>query len=160
MFDQLVLDDEVVETLIVNDNLSNDIKKIILERYGVDYMTETIANYLCEETITINREVFETAWDILNNTSKQEKLLFRYLNILILEDFERYLVELEKPYSNLKRNTYRHEEILPDNKENRALVNRLRAVQYLTSIEYETKTHANPQREVPVIRCRVKAMQT
>ena len=78
---------------------------------------------------------------------------------LELEDFEKYLVVLDEPYKKLERNSYRHEEFIPDDKDNRALAERLKRVQYLTSIEYEKQFYRNSKSEVPVIRCRVKAKQ-
>lgn len=159
VLDQITLSAAVFESLVLSDNLSLPIKEKIIERDGTKLMTEKVANHLCKLDIVISREVFATAWEMLNNTRKQKELLFQHLDVLDLDDFEKYLVALEEPFKNLERRIYRHEEFLPDNEENRNLVDRLQLLQYLTSAEFETQTQYNPKREIPVIRCRVKAKQ-
>ena len=159
MFDQISLPVAVFESLILSDNLSIPIKEKILERDGTELMTEKVANHLCNLDVVISRDVFVTTWELLNNTRRKKELLFRHLNVLGLVDFEKYLVTLEEPYKNLERRSYRHEEFIPDNAENRKLVDRLQFLQYLTSAEFENQTQFNPKREIPVIRCRVKAKQ-
>ncbi|MBR2937421.1 MAG: hypothetical protein IKB80_02870 [Oscillospiraceae bacterium] len=159
VIDQIILSAAVFESLVLNENLSIPIKEKIIERDGTELMTEKVANHLCKLDVVISREVFSTAWEMLNNTSRRKELLFRHLDILELGDFEKYLVVLEEPFVNLERRTYRHEEFIPDNEENRNLVDRLQLLQYLTSAEFETQTQYDPKREIPVIRCRVKAKQ-
>lgn len=159
MFDQISLPATVFESLVLSDNLSIPIKEKVIERDGTELMTEKAANHLCSLDIVISREVFTTAWELLNNTRRKKEFLFRHLNLLGLADFEKYLVMLEEPYKSLERRSYRHEEFIPDNAENRKLVDRLQFLQYLTSAEFESQTQFNPKREIPVIRCRVKAKQ-
>lgn len=142
---------------VINSTNSGE---IMLERDGVDLMTEKVANYLCLVDLKMNRSVFAAVWGMLTNIRKQKDLLFRHLGVLELEDFEKYLLVLEEPYARLDRKTYRHEELIPDNKENRDLANRLQQIQYLTSFEYEKQTCYNPKREEPMIRCRIKAKPT
>lgn len=160
LFDQISLTVTVFEALVLDDDLSDSIKEKILERDGVDLMTEKVANYLCLVDLKMNRSVFAAVWGMLTNIRKQKDLLFRHLGVLELEDFEKYLLVLEEPYARLDRKTYRHEELIPDNKENRDLANRLQQIQYLTSFEYETQTCYNPKREEHMIRCRIKAKPT
>jgi hypothetical protein len=160
LFDQISLTVTVFEALVLDDNLSDSIKEKILERDGVDLMTEKVANYLCLVDLKMNRSVFAAVWGMLTSIRKQKDLLFRHLGVLELEDFEKYLLVLEEPYARLDRKTYRHEELIPDNKENRDLANRLQQIQYLTSFDYEMQMCYNPKREEPMIRCRIKAKPT
>ena len=159
VFDQITLKAKVFEPLVISKDLSNTIKERLIARDGVDLMTEKVASYLCSAEIDINRDVFATAWEMLEDTRRRKDLLFKYLEILELEDFEQYLVELDGPYKDLERRSYRHDVIIPDNQANRHLVSRLQLVRFLTSIAYETQIWYNPEREIPVIRCRVKAKQ-
>lgn len=160
LFDQIALTATVFESLVLDDSFSGSVKEKMLERDGVELMTEKVANYLCLADLQINRNVFDAVWGMLTTIRKQKDLLFRHLGVLELEDFEKYLLALEDPYARLDRKTYRHEELIPDNKENRDLVNRLQQVQYLTSFEYEMQIYYNPKREEPMIRCRIKAKPT
>lgn len=160
VFDQISLKAKVFELLMVSNDLLTSIKGKIIERDGVELMTEKVAIYLCSSEVHISRAVFATAWEMLEDTRRKKELLFQHLDILGLEDFEQYLVELEAPYKNLVRKSNWHAVIIPDNKENRCLVSRLQAVQFLTSVAYEMQTEYNPERMIPVIRCRVKAKQT
>jgi len=160
VFAQITLNAKVFESLVVSEKFSNHAKERILDHDGVGLMTEKVANYLCSSNLCINRNVFTAAWECLGDVSLQKELLFKHLNVLELKDFERYLMDLESPYKELKRSAYRHDVIIPDNQENRNLVNRLQIVQFLTSVAYEKQIRNNPEREIPVIRCRVKAKST
>lgn len=150
-FDEIPLSSEVFEVLMLSNDLSASIKERIVKRDGIDLMTKDVAMVLCSSNIPINRDLFASAWEVLESTEDRKKLLFQHLKLLKIEDFESYLITLGSPYEKLKRVAHRHEEILPDTEENRALVYRLLAVQYLTSKDYEIRGNK------PFIRCRVKA---
>ncbi len=154
---EITLSEQVFEQLICSDTLKPTTKPKVVEHYGLTLMTSKAANHLCSTTVAISREVFAKIWDCVDDTEKKYRLMVQHLDVLGKDDFEEYLIELGNPYQKLKRSASRHEEFIPDTQDNRALVDRLTRVQYLTSYEFEKQPVLDPRKEIAVIRCRVKA---
>lgn len=148
----------IFEELIKSGDLQKSIVEMIVKRYGSSLITETIAQYLSQLKIDLNREVFSDIWNKIEKKDR-ENFLFRHLHILGADDFDRYLPELGYPYNKLKRTSSRHEEVLPVTSQNTELAKRLAELGYLTSwgVEIQLIKSSKGDEKTKVIRCRVRA---
>ena len=157
----ITLKAEVFETLVLSEHTNAIFKENVMRLYGTSLMSEKIAEYICLSKLSINKEVFDAAWKVLDESKKKE-LMFIHLDLLKADDFEKCFAELGTPYQDLKERSRRHNVTIPESDEHIKLVKRLQQVNYITSyecngsvLEYDeqTKKVVRP----PAILCRVKA---
>ncbi len=151
----------VLEALICSEKVDMEIKQKAIERYGCDLMSTTIAKQLCTQNISIGKNIFDAAWNILSVDGKQ-LLLFNHLCILDDTDLERYFAELSKPYQEFSDRTRRHSVFLDKTDQNLQLAEYLSQIGYITSFEETSEKKYSTNHAgfivVPSIRCRVRAV--
>lgn len=152
---------EVFETLVLSEHTDTTFKEKVTNLYGASLMSVKIAEYICLSKLPINKEVFDAAWEVLDETKKKE-LMIVHLDLLKADDFEKCFAELGTPYRDLKDRSRRHNVTIPESEENKELAIRLQKVNYITSyecggciIEYDRDSRKMVER--PSILCRVKA---
>lgn len=159
IIDQISLNQPVFDSLIKRNDIHNATKELVIETYGEEFIAEDTASLLYQMPLKINRTVFGVIWEYVPAVEKFAFML-RHLHILESADFDHYLVELGSPYDGFKRKSSRHSVIIADNKDNRALVERLQQAQHITSFSIEKQAFKNSkteQKQVSVLKCRVKA---
>ena len=158
------LREETFENLFLSKEVDNNFKEKIINQYGADLMTKVIADKICLAHLSIRKEVFYVACELLDKNRKK-MLMIGYMDILLAQDFENCFKEIGEPYQELSDRSRRHNVTIPDSEEHRKLVKRLRKIDYITSYscnecikEYDRslKKHV----EIPAILCRVKATST
>lgn len=155
------LEKNVFESLMTSKQTDNAFKESIIKIYGVKLMSQTVAEHICSKRLSITKEVFGAAWNVLD-IEKKKQLMIEHLSLLNAADLEMCFSALGEPYQEFTDRSRRHNVTLPDSEEHRALVKRLQEVDYITSYddtsyvkEYDTKLHKLVDR--PAILCRVKA---
>lgn len=158
--EEIDMDSELLETLVFDKRFKRANAQILINDYGVKYMTDRIAQNFDSLKIAIDVDVFDAAWDLLD-TKQKECLMLANLDILDADKFELCFSELDNPYKELSKRGYRHEVYLDNTNANLLLAKRLQEVSYITSFEYKNRTKWDSKKkpiEVKVICCRVKAM--
>jgi len=160
--DDVVLDEAVFEKLLLSDRTEDVIKKHIIARDGAELITSATAQKVLSMDMVIGKEVFAKTWEKLSNSQERKKLMFKHLRSLTEEDFEVYFEAIGAPYNCLKRDVSRRDVMIPDTLDNRALAERLKQINFVTSYDFEEQerfdVHHNIIRE-SVIRYRLKARQ-
>ena len=88
---------EVFETLVLSEHTDTTFKEKVTSLYGTSLMSVKVAEYICLSKLTINKEVFDAAWEVLDESKKKE-LMFIHLDLLKADDFEKCFAELGTPY--------------------------------------------------------------
>ena len=151
---------ETFENLVISKQTSPKFKESIVNHHGDKLMSESVAEQICSLQLSVTKEVFDAAWNILD-MSKKEKLMLTHLSILKAKDFEACFTVLGKPYRDLTDRSRRHNALIPDSEEHQKLAKRLLQVDYITSYESAgfNKEYDHELRKMvdrPVILCRVK----
>lgn len=155
------LEKETFENLIVSRHLYNSFKETIIKYHGAKLMSYTVAELVCDPNLSITKDVFDAAWDILD-VSKKKALMLAHAYILKAKDFETYFAKPGNPYLDFTDRSRRHNVTIPDDVGHRKLVERLQQVGYITSYEHieSDKEFDKKLRKMvthPMILCRVKA---
>jgi predicted acetyltransferase len=152
---------EVFEKLVTSKQTDRVFKEIIIKHHGANLMSEIVADQICSMGLSVSKDVFDAAWDILD-VSKKKILMMNHLESLAAEDFEMCFSKLGKPYQELTDRSRRHNVTIPDSEEHRKLAKRLLQVDYLTSYddsgsikEYDRTLRKTVDQ--PAILCRVKS---
>lgn len=132
------MDSATLSGLIQSDSASEELKEHLLKTFGERYMSEELALELCIHHYAIERTVFWSAWNYLNEVQRQE-LMYNYLSALKADDFERCFADIDE-FTGM-RDRVRHNVDLVDNENNRSLAKRLEAVDYITSWKPESREH-------------------
>lgn len=152
---------EVFEKLVTSKQTDRVFIEIIIKHHGANLMSETVADQICSMGLSVSKDVFDAAWDILD-VSKKKILMMNHLESLTAEDFEMCFSKLGKPYQELTDRSRRHNVTIPDSEEHRKLAKRLLQVDYITSYddsgsikEYDRTLRKTVDQ--PAILCRVKS---
>ena len=158
------LEKDVFENLIMSTRTDNTFKESIIKIHGVNLMSKAVAEQICSMGLSITKEIFDVAWDVLD-TGKKKKLMLDRLSLLSADDFESCFSALGKPYQEFTDRSRRHNVTLTNSEEHKALAKRLQQVDYITSYddtgyikEYDFKLRKPVDQ--PAILCRVKAENT
>ena len=160
LLDDIELNQQVFDSLIKSSEVQKKIKELVVHQYGKELITADTANLIHRLSLKIDNEVFTVVWEHIPDHEKYDFIL-RHLKILESSDFDRCLEDLGTPFDDFKRRTGRHCVVIPDNKNNRILVERLQEVQHISSYSMETQTTKKSKvdsREVNVLRCWVRAV--
>ena len=156
----LEMDSSTLSNLIQSNSASIELKKHLLKTFGEHYMSEDLASELCRNHYQIERAVFWSAWNYLNEVDRKA-LMYKYLTILKIEDFEHCFSDIDEFASMCDR--VRHNVDLADSENNKALAERLDAINYITSWRVENRERKITSRKeirienYTVIVCVVKA---
>lgn len=157
----VALEEEMFENLVISKQTDVAFKESIIKHHGVELMSEKVAEQICSERLSIPKDIFYAAWDVLD-LSQKNALMLDHLDILNAHDFEECFSTLGKPYQELTDRSRRHNVTIPDSEGHRKLAERLQKVDYITSYddtgyiqEYDSTLRKVVKR--PAILCRVKA---
>ena len=156
--EKIDMDSNLLKLLIFNNNFARSNVQYLMEVFGTEHMTREIAIKLNSIGITVNVELFDAAWKLLNNKEK-EALMLSNLELLNAEKFEFCFSELGEEYKELSDRSRRHEVGLSDNHKNWSLVQRLKDVGYITSFQQKTYKDINKPKSnktISKIVCRIK----
>ncbi len=160
--DNLQMDSNLLECLLFSDRLDAEIAQALLDTYGTELMTNRIATNFQTVRLTINFEIFNAAWECLDESGKQ-KLMLEHLGLLDADAIHSCFAELEDFYSDFLNRSKQHVVELTNTPENRKLAERLKAIDYITSYkmkenkEFDSVTET--ERVKSVISCRVKVIK-
>lgn len=132
------MEETLLEKLLISPLLDLPNTEILLETFGKDYMTSTIAESLLGLNVPINITLFDAAWSYLDEKGKNN-LMFKCLSVLDATKFEHCFSDLSKRYPKFSDRTKKHNVELANTEGNRELVERLKAVSYITSFTEQKK---------------------
>lgn len=160
--DQIPMNADMMARILCNEITEKNLQIRLLEKYGKLHMSSKAAQFIAENHIDIKKEVFWTAWAILEKPYKQS-LMMQYLSLLEADDFEKSFRELPDFSGFIERK--QHQALLLDSPENRQLAERLQQVGYITSWRSDKrkvpapKCESSNETEPNVIKCNVKAIK-
>lgn len=162
VIDNIQVNSNILEYLLLSNRLEIEKSQILIDTYGTKYMTNKIANCLKTIGVTINLEIFNAAWEKLEEAGKK-KLMLEYLNLLDADNLYSCFIALEKFYSGFLDRSKQHNVELTNTSENQLLSERLKDVGYITSYTKKEKKEFNPVTENEIVKtvivCRVKAVK-
>lgn len=140
------LSSTLFESLLFDNNFSQDNKEILFKKYAKAYMNHNIALNMKKFKKLVNNEIFDLAW---NNVDADESmiLLAEYADCLNNDEIEDYLYSLEAPYSELSNRNEEHEVILLNTKNNRLLAESLKKVSYISGYKEKKCTYEYSKKE-------------
>ena len=151
------LDETHVEELLDSNKLTENEKKVIIEAIGKNHITEKMAFVIREMTIPLEKEIVNTAWELLPN-EKCHQLLLNQIQIFSRAELSEKFNSLGGVYKPLADRSRRHTVKLFHNEYNRKLAEYLYQKDYLTSKE-NVMIKVNGKEE-PYIQCRVKQIKS
>lgn len=146
---QLSLDANTVEELLAHRDVKGSVKEYLLREYGVQDMSDRIAQQLITLHVAINKSVFKAAWTHLN-FEERVSLMMRYLDILEADDFEQCFSDLGGEYSCFVDRSKKRNVVTPDTTESRKLMAELQRVDYITSWKESEKKGKTSESELIV----------
>lgn len=150
------LDETHVEELLDSNKLTENEKKVIIEAIGTNHITEKMAFVIHEMTIPLEKEIVNTAWELLPK-EKCYQLLLNQIQIFSMAELSEKFISLGGVYKPLADRSRRHTVKLFYNEYNRKLAEYLYQKDYLTSKE-NVMINKNGIEE-PYIRCMVKQVK-
>lgn len=160
--DSIQMDDELFEALLFADELEAETAQALVDTFGTQHMTARIAHNLSALKITMNLQIFNTAWSHLDKSSK-EKLMIENLDILDADALHSCFTDLESVYSDFIDRSRQKAVELDNTPENQSLAERLQLVEYITSHQLKEKKTFDPVTEKEIVEshisCRIKALK-
>lgn len=155
--DDYELEETDAEELLDSNVLTENEKKAIIESIGTNHITEKMAIIIFEMTIPLEKEIVNTAWELLPK-EKCYQLLLNQIQIFSMAELSEKFVSLGGVYKPLADRTRRHTVKLFHNEYNWKLAEYLYQKGYLTSKE-NVMIKVNGKEE-PYIQCRVKQVKS
>ena len=154
------VDGQLLEMLVLDDRIDACNADVLLNVYGIENMTSTIAKHIIEKRRNITIDVFLKAWELLS-VDDRERLMRSYLHLIDANIFEQLFSELDGDFNAFTRREFRHDKNLDYSEDNIELAKRLKTVEYITSYEIKEKEVFNKETrkvvKVKYILCRIKA---
>ncbi len=161
IYDQIDMDSTLLETLVFDQRFERSNVQQLIDDYGVEYMTTKIARNINALKITLDINLFDIAWGLLEIKEK-ERLMLEHLDLLNADKLESCFSELGGQYLELSDRSRRHEVSLTDSQDNLKLVHRLDEIGYITSYQKKTSKEFDPIKSndkiVNKIVCRIRAV--
>lgn len=151
------LEEVDVEELLDSNALTENEKKSIIEAMGTSRITEKMAFIIYEMTIPLEKEVVNTAWELLPK-EKCYQLLLNQIQIFSMTELSEKFISLGGVYKPLADRTRRHTVKLFHSEYNEKLAEYLCKKGYLTSAD-NTMLKVMGKDE-PYILCRVKQVKS
>lgn len=121
---------------------SKEIIRNLLNDYYQKYLNTQIADKVDEMGISVNRDEFEEVWQLLSD-GERENFLLSHLEILNGDDFEKCFANMEVPFNRLSNRTQRNQVTVPWKDGIKQLLDRLKAVDYITSYTEKAAAQQN-----------------
>lgn len=151
------LEEVDVEELLDSNALTENEKKAIIEAMGTSRITEKMAFIIYEMTTPLEKEVVNTAWELLPK-EKCYQLLLNQIQIFSMTELSEKFISLGDVYKPLADRTRRHTVKLFHSEYNEKLAKYLCKKGYLTSAD-NTMLKVMGEDE-PYILCRVKQVKS
>ena len=151
------LEEVDVEELLGSNALTENEKKAIIEAMGTSRITEKMAFIIYEMTTPLEKEVVNTAWELLPK-EKCYQLLLNQIQIFSMTELSEKFISLGGVYKPLADRTRRHTVKLFHSEYNEKLAKYLCKKGYLTSAD-NTMLKVMGKDE-PYILCRVKQVKS
>lgn len=151
------LDETHVEELLDSNKLTENEKKVIIEAIGTNHITEKIAFVIHEMTIPLEKEIVNTAWELLPK-EKCYQLLLNQIQIFSMAELSEKFISLGGVYKPLADRTRRHTVKLFHSEYNEKLAEYLCKKGYLTSADNAMLKVMS--KDEPYILCRVKQVKS
>lgn len=135
--DNVKIKEDSFNKIVFSDVASTEFKNSIIEKYGLELMTEDIAKYIClsiETVFSISSATFRKIWSFLDKSNK-ERLMYKYKNHLNADDFQMCFMDLGDKFNKFADRSKLHIATLPYTKENMELAKRLKRIDYITSVK-------------------------
>ncbi len=156
------MEQSLLEELLESPLLEFSNVQILLDTFGIDYMSPSIAKSLYSLNATISIPLFNAAWRYLEEKGKED-LMFTCLAILGVSEFEKCFSDLPRRYSKFCDRTKRHGAELENTDKNKKLVERLKEVSYITSYTVQEKeiydSVTETKKKKSVLSCWIKAVK-
>ncbi len=156
------MEESLLEELLDSPLLESSNVQILLDTFGVDYMSTSIAKSLYSFNATISIPLFDAAWGYLEEQEKKD-LMFSCLAILGASEFEKCFLDLPRWYSKFCDRTKRHGAELENTDKNKKLAERLKEVSYITSYVVQEKeiydSATETKKKKSVLFCWIKAVK-
>lgn len=160
--DSIQMDGELLEALLFANELEAETAQALVDTFGTQHMTAKIAHNLSAIKITLNLQIFNTAWSHLDESSKK-KLMIENLDLLDADSLHSCFIDLESVYSDFIDRSRQKAVELDNTPENQSLAERLQLVEYITSHQLKEKKTFDPVTEKEImesyISCRIKALK-
>ena len=148
--DNIAMSEKLFEQLILSDGFEEENKRQLFAEYAEGYITEEIAVQMKERNLPVSKEIFEAAWNCVDE--KRVDLLLDYYMLLNADELERYFAELHVPYVNLSGRSRRHDVTLPITDKNRELADYLQKIGYITSWDEKSEKYFDQTADCEKIR--------
>lgn len=160
--DTIQMDSNLLENLLFSNKIEEKTTQTLFDTFSTQYITNKIARNLKAMGLTINLEIFNAAWECLNESDKQ-KLMLEHLELLDSDALHFCFTDLKKWYSDFLDRSKRRVAKLANTSENQRLAERLKEVEYITSYQLEEKKEYDSVTQIEKVRavilCRVKAIK-
>lgn len=161
IYNQIDMDSTLLETLVFDQRFERANVQQLIDDYGAEYMTTKIARNINVLRITLDINLFDIAWSLLEIREK-ERLMLEHLDLLDADKLESCFSELGGQYSELSDRSRRHEVSLTDSQDNLKLIHRLDETEYITSFQMKSIKEFDPvkseDKTINKIICRIKAV--
>ena len=161
IYNQIDMDSTLLETLVFDQRFERANVQQLIDDYGAEYMTTKIARNINVLRITLDINLFDIAWSLLEIREK-ERLMLEHLDLLDADKLESCFSELGGQYSELSDRSRRHEVSLTDSQNNLKLIHRLDETEYITSFQMKSIKEFDPvkseDKTINKIICRIKAV--
>lgn len=126
------MDQNLFQELLLDPRLESQYRQTLFDSYYQKYLNAPIAGKVDELRISVNHDEFEEVWQLLSDGDR-ENFLLSHLEILNGDDFEKCFAKMEPPFNLLSNRTQRNQVTVPWKNGIKQLLDRLKAVKYITS---------------------------
>ena len=131
-----------VKVALLDPHLESQYRQTLFDSYYQMYLNTQIADKVDELGLSVNHDEFEETWQLLSD-GKRENFLLSHLEILNGDDFEKCFANMEVPFNLLSNRTQRNQVTVPCKDGIKQLLDRLKAVNYITSYIERIATQQN-----------------
>lgn len=137
--EDISLDIHIIAQLLREDGFENDEKLKLFDLFRVEEVDVEVALSIRELKFKVPKSYVESAWDVLEEKYRYQ-LLLNQLDAYSLDEISDKLSTLAPVYQNLSDRSRRHKEYLDIDGlgYNKQLLDKLKYMDYLTSIDIET----------------------
>ncbi len=125
---------DLLESLLLSKRFHQEHKVILFSEYAEKYMTENIAMQMSTLQLPITEDIFDAAWDCVEQ-EKRNDFLLENCTSLGADELEQRFREIGGPYAGFDDRTRRHDVTLVANPQNRLLAEHMQHIGYITSFE-------------------------
>lgn len=138
----VLMDQNLFQELLLDPRLESQYRQTLFDSYYQKYLNAQIADKVDELGISVNHDEFEEVWQLLSD-GERENFLLSHLEILNRDDFEKCFANMEPPFNLLSNRTQRNQVTVPWKDGIKQLLDRLKAIKYITSYTEKAAAQQN-----------------